>query len=146
MFDLTFHFIIIKLNRKKLTKEKGIDPTIGFAKNVLNKYFDVYYYKSIAVSETLKKMNITTKGGQEVRMIYTTHPFLVSFYLNCSEWDGVHCPTEEEKKIFKEAVAVGDIRWHAFPFNTQPELFDPSSFDFSILLSHHLVLFPPLLF
>lgn len=76
--------------------------------------------------------------GLQPQMIYTTHPFLVSLYLNCTILDGIHCPDEHNRKEFIDAVNRGDIAWHAFPFNAEPELADDTLFDFGIQMAHDL--------
>ena len=55
------------------------------------------------------------------RFIYTTHPWLVSLYLDCPVGQdlGLHCPSVQDKLTFEKAVRDGDIVWQAFPFNAQ---------------------------
>jgi hypothetical protein len=117
----------------------GIDPVFGFAANVINKYFTVYFPKAIDTAEQLAQ-----RGGPE-QLIYTTHAWLVSFYLDCSglpsvpQWNAtVTCPTAAEKARFIKAIANGWITWHGFPFNGEPELMDASMLSFGVKMSHDL--------
>jgi hypothetical protein len=114
----------------------GINPIIGFAYNVVNKYFDVYYPNAIKTALDLREL-----PGPE-RLIYTTHPWLVSLYLDCpsdSQWGSLlHCPNATAVAAFRAAVLRGDIAWHAFPFNTEPELYDPSLFASALQIAQQL--------
>lgn len=105
----------------------GIDPIIGFAANVVNKYFDVYFPLALEVAAAMR-------ANSSDRFIYTTHPWLVSMYLDCpSEWvwnngtfplgetpQALHCPNSSSKAAFIEGIQRGDISWHAYPFNGVP--------------------------
>ena len=109
---------------------------IGFADNVtaiINKYFDVFFPQAISVAESLRAL-----GGEE-RLVFTTHSYLVSLYLDCPTNMGLHCPSKEDKTNFIDAVKQGDITWHAFPFNSQPEyLLKPLMVDVAVNLTHRL--------
>eukprot|EP00742_Colponemidia_sp_Colp-10_P005273 GILJ01005632.1.p1 GENE.GILJ01005632.1~~GILJ01005632.1.p1 ORF type:complete len:745 (+),score=92.80 GILJ01005632.1:37-2271(+) len=104
----------------------GIDPIPGFARNVVNKYFDEYFPKAISVASELRR-----RGGEE-RLVYTVNCWLVSIYLDCPPNMGVNCPAPEAVLAFRQAVSQGDITWHAFPFNSQLEFYDPSMVDFGL--------------
>ncbi|KAK9815327.1 hypothetical protein WJX72_001843 [[Myrmecia] bisecta] len=99
---------------------------------VINKYFHEYYPKAIAVAEELKK-----RTGPE-RLVYTTHSFLVSLFLDCPRCIGVTCPTDDEVTAFKQAVAEGVITWHAMPFNAQLEFYDAPLVEAAVQLTHDL--------
>ena len=52
---------------------------------------------------------------------------------------GLHCPSEEAVDRFKDAVNRGDITWHAFPFNGEPEYFQrPLMVEAGFNVTHHL--------
>lgn len=55
----------------------GIFPTLGFVNNVINRYFTVYFPRAVNVSRQLRS------EGYFERLVYTTHPWLVSLYLDC---------------------------------------------------------------
>ena len=97
----------------------------------------MYFPKAIRVSKELRALP-AENDGQSPEMIYTTHAFLVSLYLDCVPLDGIHCPSQEQITAFEEAVKRGDITWHAFPFNAEPELADDTLIDFGIQLAHDL--------
>ena len=70
---------------------------------------------------------------------YTTHCFLVSFFLDCPQhWPELRCPEPELVKDFHDAVDAGWITWHAFPHNGEPETFDAELFADGIGLCHAL--------
>eukprot|EP01087_Luapelamoeba_hula_P000994 TRINITY_DN10754_c0_g1_i1.p1 TRINITY_DN10754_c0_g1~~TRINITY_DN10754_c0_g1_i1.p1 ORF type:complete len:714 (-),score=88.74 TRINITY_DN10754_c0_g1_i1:50-2191(-) len=127
----------------------GIHPIIGYAFNVLNKYFDVYFPMAINVSNTIR-----SQSNGALHYIYTTHPYLVSLYLDCptQPWTwpapgmaphspippSLHCPSANAVAAFKAAIHRGDITWHAFPFNSEPELYDDSLFVSSLQIAKRL--------
>ncbi len=106
----------------------GIYPVTGFINNILNIYFHEYFPRAASVAQTLRALNSTQ------RLIYTTHPWLVSLFLDCPPnlvLAGVklQCPTPDEVAVFTDAIAHGDISWHRGPFNLQPENGEASLFQ-----------------
>lgn len=57
----------------------GLDKDAGFAVEVLNRYQSEYFVRAINVSRTLIRL------GYSERFVYTTHPWLVSLYLDCPD-------------------------------------------------------------
>ncbi|KAK7491626.1 hypothetical protein BaRGS_00017079, partial [Batillaria attramentaria] len=55
----------------------GIYPTLGFALNVINRYFTEYYPRAVSLAEGLRIF------GYQERLVYTTHPWLLNLYLHC---------------------------------------------------------------
>jgi hypothetical protein len=102
--------------------------------NVVNLYFDEFYPKAIRVAQELR-----IRGGPEA-LVYTTHPWLASLYVNCPKnlWPGLHCPNATMLNLFSEAVKRGDITWHAFPFNAEPEFMDDSLFQYALTMAQDL--------
>ena len=49
----------------------------GLINEILNEYFQIYYPRAVKVWEGLKS------GGYVESFIYTTHPWLVTMYLDC---------------------------------------------------------------
>lgn len=47
----------------------------------------------------------------------------------------LQCPTPEALAAFDKAARSGVINWHAFPFNAEPEVYDPSLFEASLNLT-----------
>ncbi|XP_013390244.1 uncharacterized protein LOC106158710 isoform X2 [Lingula anatina] len=99
----------------------GLYPKeIGFINNVLNKYFVEYFPRAVQLADTLRK------GGHNETFIYTTHPWLVSLYMDCPQDLVLHgirlqCPNASARAHFIAAVQRGDITWHAGPMNMQAE-------------------------
>lgn len=107
---------------------------VGFADtaaNIVNRYFDEFFPDAIRLAAQLRE------GGLQ-RLVFTTHTYLVSLFLDCPMSMGLHCPSESEKEAFLEAVRKGDITWHAFPFNTQPEVYDAAMAEFGFQMTHQL--------
>jgi hypothetical protein len=100
------------------------------ASAVINKYFQEHFPTAISTA------NEARKHGK--RYIWMTQSWLVAAYRNCNETvvniqgpgapSALHCPSKSELAEFEAAVARGDISWHAFPFNGEPELFSPALF------------------
>eukprot|EP01116_Phalansterium_solitarium_P008699 TRINITY_DN22658_c0_g1_i1.p1 TRINITY_DN22658_c0_g1~~TRINITY_DN22658_c0_g1_i1.p1 ORF type:complete len:757 (+),score=184.44 TRINITY_DN22658_c0_g1_i1:92-2362(+) len=115
-----------------------IDPPYttdcGFGFSVINTYFDHFFPQAIATAQELRKL-----GGRE-RLVYTTHSWLVSLYVDCpaSLYQALHCPTPAQVQEFEDAVRRGDIAWHAVPMNVQSELMDRTAFESGIELTHRL--------
>eukprot|EP01090_Pellita_catalonica_P011857 TRINITY_DN2446_c0_g1_i1.p1 TRINITY_DN2446_c0_g1~~TRINITY_DN2446_c0_g1_i1.p1 ORF type:complete len:760 (-),score=113.06 TRINITY_DN2446_c0_g1_i1:691-2970(-) len=130
----------------------GIDPIIGYAFNVLNKYFDIYFPRAFNTSDYMREHQAEYPNQHYV---YTTHPFLLSLYLNCpdpDEWiypdggllpntpppDRLHCPNATMVARMRDHILRGDIYWHAFPFNAEAEMYDASLFSAGMELARIL--------
>ncbi|ETO34088.1 hypothetical protein RFI_03011 [Reticulomyxa filosa] len=71
--------------------------------------------------------------------VYTTHPYLLSLYFSCPPNMQLDCPNAGNVSAMEKAISEsGSIRWHAFPFNSELELFDESMLAFGIQVSHDL--------
>eukprot|EP01059_Diplonema_ambulator_P005631 TRINITY_DN153_c0_g1_i12.p1 TRINITY_DN153_c0_g1~~TRINITY_DN153_c0_g1_i12.p1 ORF type:complete len:880 (+),score=307.94 TRINITY_DN153_c0_g1_i12:55-2640(+) len=94
---------------------------IAFMANVINSYTSEYFPNVATLANTMRVLDPND------RFIYTTHPWLVSLYLDCppnvvlADGTKLFCPTEDEKQAFAVAVSRGDIVWHDGPFNLQSE-------------------------
>ena len=109
---------------------------IGFMANVVNSYTSEYFPAAINLARALREL------GSPHRFVYTTHPWLVSLYIDCPEnvvlanGTKLFCPSAENVADFKQAVADGDIIWHDGPFNLQSENVGPASlFEMGLGLS-----------
>jgi hypothetical protein len=78
---------------------------------VMRKYFDVYY------PEAIKRASAMRASGAD-RYTWTTGSWLLYEYLEQASLDA--------KKRMEEAIAAGDIAWHALPFSWQTEVLDRS--------------------
>ena len=99
----------------------------NFTLTVLNEYFDDYLPAVPEIVANLSTYNISFK--------FMTHPWVLSLYLNCPPNMGLHCPTDQDLTIFKNAVNDQIITWYAFPFNSQMELYDESMVEFGNYLA-----------
>jgi Domain of unknown function (DUF5054) len=76
---------------------------------VMKKYFDVYY------PEAMKRAAAMRESGAD-RYTWTTGSWLLYEYLEQA--------SAEAKKRMEQAIAAGDIAWHALPFSWQTEVLD----------------------
>ncbi|GGA53630.1 hypothetical protein GCM10011507_00950 [Edaphobacter acidisoli] len=90
---------------------------------VVNKYFTEYFPHAIQVAEQLRN------SGTE-RYVWTTGSWLLYEYLEQA--------SAEDRRRMEQAIARGDIAWHALPFNWQTEMLDRSMIEGSFALSHAL--------
>uniref|UniRef100_A0A0B7AAX7 Glycoside hydrolase family 38 N-terminal domain-containing protein n=1 Tax=Arion vulgaris TaxID=1028688 RepID=A0A0B7AAX7_9EUPU len=114
----------------------GLDQDVGFAVQVLNRYQTEYFVRAINMSRSLINL------GYVERFIYTTHPWLVSLYLNCPNITflstPLKCPNRTEQADFIKAVFEGHIAWHAFPMNIQTDFLGARLFDRGVDISQRL--------
>ena len=95
-----------------------------FARAVRDQYFDTFIPKVLDLAQQLRD-----EDAQE-RYIWTTGSWLIYNYL---EEAG-----SAERRRMEEAIAAGDITWHALPFTTHSELMDASLFRYGLSLSQAL--------
>jgi hypothetical protein len=99
---------------------------VGFTKTqakVIRQYFDVYYPAAIKTAAQLRVC------GPD-HYTWTTGSWLLYEYL---EQAG-----PSQRRAIEEAVAAGDIAWHALPFNWQTEMIDRSMIEGSLGFSQTL--------
>ena len=99
---------------------------VGFTNTqaaVIRRYFDVYYPQAMRTARELRQ-NGTRK------YVWTTGSWLLYEYLEQA--------SPENRKRMEQAVADGDIAWHALPFSWQTELLDQSMIAGSLALSESL--------
>ena len=99
---------------------------VGFTNTqaaVMRKYFDVYYPQAIETGAALRRA-----GGD--RYTWTTGSWLLYEYLEQAN--------AEQRRAMEQAVAAGDISWHALPFSWQTEMLDRSMIDGALSLSRSL--------
>ncbi|XP_074654349.1 uncharacterized protein LOC141908277 [Tubulanus polymorphus] len=92
----------------------------GYLLEVVNGYFSVYFPRAISTHDLL------IKQGYVEKFTYTTHPWLVSLYLDCPKdltisGIDIKCPNATQVKSFENAIREGAITWHAGPMNMQFE-------------------------
>ncbi len=90
---------------------------------VMKKYFDVYYPAAIKRAADLR-------AAGEDRYTWTTGSWLLYEYLEQAGADA--------RKRMEDAIAAGDIAWHALPFSWQTEVLDRSLISAAIGFSKSL--------
>lgn len=91
--------------------------------HVVARYFQVYFPQAIATAQKMRD------GGSQ-RYVWTTGSWLLYEYLEQA--------APEQRRQMEQAIARGDIAWHALPFNWQTELLDESMIAGSLALSDSL--------
>eukprot|EP01084_Bolivina_argentea_P142466 250270_1 len=109
----------------------GIDPQLGFAVDVVNKYFNVYF--PMAVSNGIQLSN-----QYNLSFTWLTQSWLISMYFDCPPNMGLICPNVTAKQYIKYGINNRFIYWHGFPFNSQMEIYDSSMLKFGLQLSQDL--------
>jgi hypothetical protein len=89
----------------------------------MRKYFDQYFPQAIQVATSMRQ------AGED-RYVWTTGSWLLYEYLEQA--------TSEQRKRAEEAVAAGDLAWHALPFSWSTEMLDRSMIVGALGLSQSL--------
>jgi hypothetical protein len=90
---------------------------------VMRKYFEQYYPEAIRIAAGMRD------SGQD-RYVWTTGSWLLYEYLEQA--------TSESRLRMEQAIAAGDIAWHALPFTWQTEMLDRSMIVGALGLSKSL--------
>src|ERR1017187_4871953 len=90
---------------------------------VIKKYFEVYY------PSAMKRAAAMREAGAD-RYTWTTGSWLLYEYLEQASADA--------KKRMEQAIAVGDVAWHALPFSWQTEVLDRTMITGAIGFSQSL--------
>jgi len=90
---------------------------------VIHRYFAEYFPQAIRVARQMRVSG-------PCPYVWTTGSWLLYEYLEQAAPD--------ERKAMEDAIARGDIAWHALPFNWQTELMDSSTIAASVGLSKSL--------
>ena len=91
--------------------------------NVVHKYFNQYFPQAIEIARA-------ANAGGKRRYVWTTGSWLLFEYLEQA--------SAAERKTMEDAIARGDIAWHALPFTWQTEMLSPSMIDGSLALAQSL--------
>jgi hypothetical protein len=90
---------------------------------VMRKYFDEYFPRAIQVATAMRQSSAD-------RYVWTTGSWLLYEYLD-------HVSGEQRRRA-EQAVAAGDLAWHALPFTWEAEIMDRSMIEGAIGLSQSL--------
>jgi len=91
--------------------------------NIVHRYFSQFFPEAITVAAESRQ------PGHD-RYVWTTGSWLLYEYLEQA--------SPEDRRRMEQAIAQGDIAWHAIPFSWQTEMMDASMISSSIALSHSL--------
>jgi len=92
--------------------------------NVVHKrYFEKFFPEAIEVARA-------ANAGGKRRYVWTTGSWLLFEYLDQA--------SPADRKTMEDAIARGDIAWHALPFTWQTEMMSPSTIEGSLALSQLL--------
>jgi hypothetical protein len=90
---------------------------------VVHRYFSQYFPQAITIGEQSRQSGAN-------RYVWTTGSWLLYEYLEQA--------SSLDRRRMEQAIADGDIAWHAIPFSWQTEMMDESMISASIALSHSL--------
>ncbi len=90
---------------------------------VVHKYFSEFFPQAITIAAQSRQ-----PGNQ--RYVWTTGSWLLYEYLEQA--------SPQDRRRMEQAIAEGDIAWHAIPFSWQTEMMDASMISAGIALSHSL--------
>ena len=96
---------------------------IDTQKAVVDWYFSDYFPDAIRIAADMRRT-----GGP--RYVWTTGSWLLYEYLEQA--------SSADRRQMEQAIAAGDIAWHAIPLNWQTEMMDASMISGSIALSQSL--------
>jgi hypothetical protein len=91
--------------------------------NVVHKYFTQYFPHAIEIARS-------ANAAGKRRYVWTTGSWLLFEYLEQA--------SPADRKTMEEAIARGDIAWHALPFTWQTEMLGQSMIEGSLALSKSL--------
>ncbi|HZD47824.1 MAG TPA: DUF5054 domain-containing protein, partial [Silvibacterium sp.] len=91
--------------------------------HVVQRYFSEFFPQAILTAQQMRR-------SCSNRYVWTTGSWLLYEYLEQA--------SPEDKRRMEQAIADGDIAWHALPFNWQTEMMDRSLISGSLSLSHSL--------
>ena len=94
----------------------------NYAANIVQTYFTQFIPQALALARR------TRESDQRFR--WTTGAWLIYSYLEQA--------SPENRRIMEDAIAAGDIGWHALPFTTHTELMDESLFRFGLTYAKSL--------
>ena len=106
---------------------------------VVQENIDTFLPRAIELAETLR--------GTDTPFSYLTNSWLTAFLLDCeksglADWRPPHvgaplltCPNATTLATFRAAVARRDVHFHAFPFSSNPGLYDVSLFNASVRMA-----------
>ncbi len=96
----------------------------GQVSQVIDRYINHFIPKAMALARQMRE-RATTPG-----MVWTTGSWLI--------WEFLERADAPSRKRMEEAIAAGDIAWHALPVTLHSELTDPNHFRFGLGLSSKL--------
>ena len=109
------------------------------AGSVVNRYFHDHFPNAIKTANAFRAKAATNKNREYKWM---SQSWLASVYRNCeatkvnihgpSAPTDIICPNASALAAFQQAVEQGDIGWHAFPHNAEPETMSATMFDIAL--------------
>src|ERR1035441_2796783 len=91
--------------------------------NVVHRYFNEYFPHAVELTEKSRQPGAN-------RYVWTTGSWLLYEYLEQA--------SSADRARMEQAIAKGDIAWHAIPFTWQSEMLDPSMISAGIEISKTL--------
>ena len=119
-----------RISKVHLVQSNHLD--VGFTGSittVLNQYFNTYIPGAINTTEALRQ-----RGGPE-QLVFTTHAWILSLFLDCPAGRGLDCPDSPSVAAVEAALRAGSLALHAFPFNSELDMYDASLVEAGVQLA-----------
>ncbi|MBK8034392.1 MAG: DUF5054 domain-containing protein [Chloroflexi bacterium] len=88
------------------------------------------HYMDDFIPAALRLAQLTRERGTSDRFVWTTGSWLIYHYLEQA--------ASADRRLMEDAIAAGDIAWHALPFTTHTELLDADLFRFGLSIAQTL--------
>ena len=98
---------------------------------------DQWIPNAVKYSAAMRSFNSTVNPHNDT-YIWMTHSWVVQLFLHCPPNGLLRCPTPSQVEDAKAAIALGTITWHAFPFNSQHDVYSADLFDYGMQLGADL--------
>eukprot|EP00658_Telonema_sp_P-2_P053814 TRINITY_DN424_c0_g7_i1.p1 TRINITY_DN424_c0_g7~~TRINITY_DN424_c0_g7_i1.p1 ORF type:complete len:974 (+),score=146.08 TRINITY_DN424_c0_g7_i1:115-3036(+) len=96
--------------------------TVVTVDDLIDKYLFDFFPESLETSRRLREKKSSGQPVKSAQFQWTSHPWLISAILN----NQTGKTTQQNITDLGEAIARGDITWHANPLNPQSEIAEPS--------------------
>ncbi|MEW5309692.1 MAG: hypothetical protein WDW38_001558 [Sanguina aurantia] len=111
---------------------------VAFDNNVINTYFHSHFPRAVRLATEMRATVDRSSGTITDTFVYTTHAWLLSLFFDCPPGIGLECPDDAAVAELDAAIRHGDVTWHAGPFNSQAEMYDPELYEFGLSMAHDL--------
>jgi hypothetical protein len=109
--------------------------TDSSAAGVVQDYWDKFFPAAIATANEFRQKQPTVRFRWIVSMFRHCNSSVINVN-GSGQPSELKCPSAAALAAFEQGARAGDIGWHAFPFNAEPEVYDRSLFLAALNLTH----------